>query len=74
MRIPGSGLNPDDPGRSKWIGGHGGGDEKLYATYGGPIVSIFGRQGRDIDALLLRASRHTVNDRPCYTPHAPREF
>jgi hypothetical protein len=39
------------PYRSKWIEGHGGGRELLYATYGNPIVSIFGRQGSDLNAI-----------------------
>jgi hypothetical protein len=51
MRVRGAGLNPDDAYRSKWIGGQGGGCETLYATYGQPIVSIFGRQGHDLDAI-----------------------
>jgi glycerophosphoryl diester phosphodiesterase len=51
MRVRKGRLNPDDTYRSKWIGGLGGGGEALYATYGDPIVSIFGRQGADIDAL-----------------------
>lgn len=51
LRVRGGRLNPDDEYRSKWIGGLGGGGETLYATYGDPIVSIFGRQGHDLDAI-----------------------
>jgi hypothetical protein len=51
MRVRDGRLNPDDTYRSKWIGGHGGGRETLYATYGDPIVSMFGRQGSDLDAI-----------------------
>jgi hypothetical protein len=51
MRVRDGRVNPDDTYRSKWIGGHGGGRETLYATYGDPIVSIFGRQGSDLDAI-----------------------
>ena len=51
MRVRDGRLNPDDTYRSKGIGGHGGGRETLYATYGDPIVSMFGRQGSDLDAI-----------------------
>lgn len=50
MKVRGKGLNPDDTYRSKWIGGLGGGGETLY---GNPVVSIFGRQGHDLDAVGL---------------------
>ena len=51
MRVKDGRLDPDDTHRSKWIGGLGGGRESLYATYGDPIVSIFGRQGADLDSI-----------------------
>lgn len=51
MKVRGDRLNPDDTYRSKWIGGLGGGGETLYGTYGNPVVSIFGRQGSDLDSV-----------------------
>ena len=51
MRARGGRLNPDDTYRSDWLGGRGGGRETLIATYGDPIVSVFGRRGHDLDAI-----------------------
>jgi len=51
MRVKNGRLNPDDTYRSKWIGGHGGGAETLYAANGYPIVGVYGRQGHDLDAI-----------------------
>jgi hypothetical protein len=51
MKVSNGRLDPDDTYRANWIGGLGGGGKRLYATYGNPIVSVFGRQGRDVDAI-----------------------
>lgn len=37
--------------QSEWIGGRGGGAETQCASDGHPVVGIYGRQGRDLDAL-----------------------
>ena len=51
MRVKNGRLNPDDTYRSKWIGGHGGGAETLYAANGQPVIGVYGRQGHDLDAI-----------------------
>jgi hypothetical protein len=51
MRVKNGRLNPDDTYRSKWIGGHGGGPETLFAANGDPVVGIYGRRGADLDAM-----------------------
>jgi len=51
MRVQGGRLNPDDTYRSDWIGGQGGGPQKLCAANGDPVVGIYGRRGHDLDAI-----------------------
>lgn len=53
MGVKNNRLNPELVDRSKWIGGLGGGAEKIYGSYGDPVVGVFGRRGRDIDAIGL---------------------
>jgi len=51
MQVRGRRLNPDVTYRSNWLGGKGGGEETLLATYCNPVVSVFGRRGHDLDAI-----------------------
>ncbi|MHC4251681.1 MAG: hypothetical protein ACYS9X_21375 [Planctomycetota bacterium] len=53
MRATSKGLDPNDSYESGWIGGTGGGAERLLAGDGSFVVGIHGRRGADLDCFGL---------------------
>jgi len=53
MRVEGRRLDRSDVYSSAWIGGQGGGDERLLGCSGRVVTGIRGRHGADLDAIGL---------------------